>query len=409
MRRAIILAILMIALSILVLSSNSVSETAERLAGDVKLIAGEIPEIISTIKADGKRTEARGREKLEPDSPDTGIFTDYHTEVIETIYNSKTKRNTLASLGEYALEITDEEPVTDVSGLTEIGWPEDLKAETFLGILEEHGIGATVEYVPNPAPAGDIIAIRFAGCSGDALYIEPGSEAVLIASAEKPAERVKDGRLVYITFDDGPTKNGTGEVLDVLDEFGVKAAFFTLGSSVDLYPSSAKAIADRGHHLGCHSYSHVYKDIYSSSWAMGQEISRWEEAVENAGIDTGDDLLFRFPGGSVNSYMNEYLRLEMISVIEDRGYRIFDWNVLTNDAVLFTAPEGTGNYEFIKETFEETLDTCLAAYGEDEPVIILMHETVRETQNQLRWILEYLIDRGYSFGDLSELDSWTFE
>ena len=397
-------------LSFSLLSSNSVSETAEKIVSDIKLVTAEIPEIISVINAGNGRSDSTGADMAVPDRQDSPIRLNYHTEVFESIYNSANKRSTLASLGEYAYRLSEAYPATEASGRIRVELPAVMNADTLLDAIRSEGIEADVEYVSNPAPEGDVVALYYSGFSGDAIYFDPGTSVKLIASAKKPAEQMeRSGRLVYITFDDGPTKNGTCKVLDVLDEFGIKATFFTLGASIDLYPDSAKAITERGHNLGCHSYSHVYSDIYNSSWAMGQEIERWENAVKSAGIETGGVHLFRFPGGSVNSYMNEYLRREMIGMVEGRGYRIFDWNVVTNDAVLYTAPEGVGNYEFIKDTFEETLQSCLSAYGDNEPIIVLMHETVGETQNQLRWVLEYFIDRGYSFGDLRDIDSWVFK
>lgn len=63
-------------------------------------------------------------------------------------------------------------------------------------------------------------------------------------------------KVAYITFDDGPTDTGTGELLDILQRFGVKATFFLLGYNAEQHPGLVRAIAEAGHTLGNHTYSH---------------------------------------------------------------------------------------------------------------------------------------------------------
>src|SRR3954463_3729909 len=62
-------------------------------------------------------------------------------------------------------------------------------------------------------------------------------------------------RSIALTFDDGPTE-GSLQVLDYLEEQGVRATFFQCGINVRRYPAIARAIAGRGHEIGNHTYSH---------------------------------------------------------------------------------------------------------------------------------------------------------
>ena len=166
------------------------------------------------------RSDSAGAEKAVPDERDSPIRMNYHTEVLESIYNSVNKRSTLSSLGEYAYSLSEAYPETDASGRIRVEMPDVMNADTLLDAIQSKGIVADVEYVTNPAPEGDVVALYYSGFSDDAIYIDPGTSVKLIVSAEKPAEQAeRGGRLVYITFDDGPTKNGTCKVLDVLDEF----------------------------------------------------------------------------------------------------------------------------------------------------------------------------------------------
>jgi peptidoglycan/xylan/chitin deacetylase (PgdA/CDA1 family) len=61
---------------------------------------------------------------------------------------------------------------------------------------------------------------------------------------------------VALTFDDGPDPGSTPRFLDALDHLGVRATFFVLGESVVRYPATARAIAERGHELGVHGWTH---------------------------------------------------------------------------------------------------------------------------------------------------------
>lgn len=63
-------------------------------------------------------------------------------------------------------------------------------------------------------------------------------------------------RLVALTFDDGPQPPYTDRILQVLDRFQVQATFFEIGRQIDRYPAVARAVVQRGHELGNHSYSH---------------------------------------------------------------------------------------------------------------------------------------------------------
>lgn len=67
----------------------------------------------------------------------------------------------------------------------------------------------------------------------------------------------KDKRTIYLTFDDGPHPCITPEVLDILDDFQVKASFFCVGKNVDRYPQLFERTKERGHLVGNHTYQHL--------------------------------------------------------------------------------------------------------------------------------------------------------
>ncbi len=301
---------------------------------------------------------------------------------------------------------------TDKLGYTVVPRFSSNDLATVRASLAVHGIEPTLVTRRNPAPAEDVYAIEFAGHSdADAYYINPGCAVTLYVSAQKPLRPAanEDGsNTVYLTYDDGPTSADTLRLLDILDTYGVKATFFVTGEAVEKSPASARAIVERGHSIGCHSVTHIYDKIYASVGTLEEELLWWEDIVTSAGITLDDGhKLFRFPGGSNNAGVDADKSAAMKEMLTSHLYRVYDWNVVTNDAVLYTAPYGTDTYDYIRDTFRETFAAKVKT-GET-PVIILMHETVPETIDLMPWMIETLIANGYTFGTLDEIPSWTFE
>lgn len=85
------------------------------------------------------------------------------------------------------------------------------------------------------------------------LYCEP----------ERPDGWQRSENTVYLTFDDGPSAN-TAAILDVLAAQGVKATFFVGGSEAENASELLRRIVEEGHTIGIHTYSHQYRELYSS-------------------------------------------------------------------------------------------------------------------------------------------------
>ncbi|MDI6891991.1 MAG: polysaccharide deacetylase family protein [Actinomycetota bacterium] len=126
--------------------------------------------------------------------------------------------------------------------------------------------------------------------------------------------------VVAITFDDGPNPSHTPQILDVLWEKKVKATFFVVGKHVEKYPELAKRIAEEGHDIGNHSYSH--RDLVPATRRVVlNETGKTERAIFKA---TGTKTrLFRPPRGI---YSNAARKL-----LVEEGYRIILWTMSTLD------------------------------------------------------------------------------
>ena len=140
--------------------------------------------------------------------------------------------------------------------------------------------------------------------------------------------KADEPRKVYLTFDDGPSIY-TENILDILDEYGVKATFFVSGEEADSNPERYKEIADRGHTLGIHTYSHVYSDIYKSKNNFIRDFNKIRDFITEM---TGTaPVYYRFPGGSSNTVSSADME-QLCEFVESQGVTYFDWNVSSGDA-----------------------------------------------------------------------------
>ena len=146
-----------------------------------------------------------------------------------------------------------------------------------------------------------------------------------------------DVHQVYLTFDDGPSEQ-TNEILDILDDYGVKATFFVNGRQDETSIAAYKRIVDEGHTIAMHSYSHKYSEIYESVDAFQKDFERIQNLIyDTTGVEC---TYYRFPGGSSNRVSNANM-LDYINYLNGQGVTYFDWNVSSGDATsqAFTVDE----------------------------------------------------------------------
>lgn len=175
-------------------------------------------------------------------------------------------------------------------------------------------------------------------------------------------------KVIYLTFDDGPTDKITSWTLNILKAYNAKATFFCVGGNIEKHPDVFQQISDEGHAVGNHTENHI------KGWK-----SNLEYYIENVKLASKrmHSNLFRPPYGQITPKQGKAL----ISL----GYKIIMWNVLTLD----------WDAKISKET-------CLnnAINNVESGSILVFHDSIKASRNMqyaLPKVLEHFSKKGYSF------------
>lgn len=204
----------------------------------------------------------------------------------------------------------------------------------------------------------------------DNYFLQPNGD---MAFAEEQRKEI------YLTFDDGPSDKVTPKILDILKKEKTPATFFIVGSQAEKRKNILKRIADEGHAVGVHSYSHKYNEIYSSKEALLKDIERCNEVICRV---TGNfTSLYRFPGGSFG------VAPEFIEAVKSRGYKFVDWNASFRDS------------EIKDMTAGKLYSAAINTVSNPNRIVMLAHDTTdkTETAEALKEVIRHFKKKGYKF------------
>ena len=186
---------------------------------------------------------------------------------------------------------------------------------------------------------------------------------------------------IALTFDDGPHSEKTPEILDILQEYEVKATFFVVGENIQSNAEIFERIISDGHEVGNHTFRHKYLiKNRNSRRDMEREIDLCDDEIFNH--SEYSSVLFRPPGGIYDA--------TLASVCNDRGYSMVLWSIDTRDW------DGRKAADIENEILSNVSDGS----------IILMHDYVcgeSYTAEALRSVIPKLKELGYCFVTVSEL------
>lgn len=242
----------------------------------------------------------------------------------------------------------------------------------------------------------------------DENAIMPGENIIYKAqSYAVPANRVRDmveGKVkddkkqVFLTFDDGPSKY-TPEILKILQEEGVHATFFVLGSQLKDSKEHQQYLKDeiaQGNAIANHTYTHDFKKLYphnsvnvNSFMSELDQTNKLMQSILGADFDTN---VMRMPGGymsrkfykdsNLGSFDNALASEKIVSI---------DWNGENGDA--------TGK----RYSPDQLVQNAIRESKDLNHVILLMHDsaTKASTVAALRDLINYYKSNGYEFKVIS--------
>jgi len=243
-----------------------------------------------------------------------------------------------------------------------------------------------------------LVAASLSSCSAAAPIKTPSNSSYRTPSVNGPLPRNPDmslssnfsrgsgvsfsrvlvsGNYIAMTFDDGPHPQNTPRLLDILRARNVKATFYVIGRSVDLYPQIVRRTVAEGHEMGNHSYTHRLLSKLGDS-ELRQEMSRCHEAVSRAaGVRM---RTMRPPYGGLLQRQRELVHAEF-------GYPTILWSV---DPLDWKRPG-------------PSVVTSRILSATNAGSIVLAHDLHAQTVDAMPATIDGLLRRGFKFVTVSQL------
>ncbi len=205
---------------------------------------------------------------------------------------------------------------------------------------------------------------------------------VTVEPAKQPETVQPDGKVIYLTFDDGPSVH-TEELLAVLAKYNVKATFFVIGNNANA--QRLQAIVAGGHSIAIHTMTHDFAEIYASEAAFLKDLYDTQALIyAHTGVRT---TLMRFPGGTSNTVSRNHCKgimTQLVQTVTDLGFQYFDWNVDSKDA------GGAKTADEVYRNVTNGVDGLKIAY-------VLQHDTKGFSVDAVERIIQWGLENGYTF------------
>ena len=253
--------------------------------------------------------------------------------------------------------------------------------------FQEDGVFGDISDIDN------IMDIFFSFSDEDELnwyYVGKGKDQI----AEGPRESIDflkensayylgdtSSKVLYLTFDEGYENGHTGQILDILKEYKVPAAFFVVKPYINKEPELIKRMVAEGHIVGNHSVHHPSMAQIHDKEKFEAELKGVEEAYKEL---IGEDMpkYFRPPMGKYSK--------ESLKMTKDLGYKTIFWSFAYKDWLVNNQP--AENYAIKK-----------IGNGAHPGSIMLLHAVSNTNTKVLATVIKALQDDGYEFKSLNDL------
>lgn len=199
-------------------------------------------------------------------------------------------------------------------------------------------------------------------------------------------------KVIYLTYDDGPGHRVTPKLLRVLKKYDACATFFVVGTQAKASPGILRQEYRAGHTVAVHTYTHDYNQIYRGRNACRAYMRDFDKTSRLLTHVSGGDrpTLVRMPGGSNNQIVRRNTAKAIVRSLHKRGFRVFDWNAASNDAV------------GINYSTKQLTRFAIKTIKMNRTPVLLMHDTDAKTHTPqvTENVIRYFKKRGYSFESL---------
>jgi len=186
--------------------------------------------------------------------------------------------------------------------------------------------------------------------------------------------RIKGGKTIYLTFDDGPIPEITPWVLDTLKQYNAKATFFCIGDNIRKHPEVFQQVIEEKHRVANHTFNHL------NGWKTSAEKYIQNALLEEKEIksfSTQKTKLFRPPYGMIKN--------SQAAKLVKQNYTIVMWDVISGDF----------NSRISKEKCLENVLKNASAGS-----IVVFHDSIKASESlmfTLPKVLDYYTKKGFSF------------
>ena len=182
---------------------------------------------------------------------------------------------------------------------------------------------------------------------------------------------------IALTFDDGPADNYTNQILDILQQNNIEAAFFCIGNRIENHPDLIKRINVENHLIGNHSHSHhFFFDLYSTE-KMKAELLKTNDLIH--GLIGKKPNYFRPPYGVTNP--------NLAKAIRQLGFHSIGWNIRSMDTVV--------------KVEQKLLNNIIPKLKPG--AVVLLHDTAQITIANLQQLIDAIHAKGFKIVRLDKL------
>ncbi|SFZ90722.1 Peptidoglycan/xylan/chitin deacetylase, PgdA/CDA1 family [Flaviramulus basaltis] len=186
-------------------------------------------------------------------------------------------------------------------------------------------------------------------------------------------------KVIYLTFDDGPTPEITNWILAILKPYHAKATFFCIGNNIEKHPEIFQNLLNSGHTIGNHTQNHI-KGWKTKAKEYLKDVDKAEKVILSQNKTASKTNLFRPPYGRITPKQGKNLMA--------LGYKIIMWDVLS--------------FDWEKSITQETCLNNVVSKAKNGSIIVF-HDSLKASKNMqyaLPKVLEYFSKKGFRFESL---------